>query len=192
MSFGIQGITSVFSALSQLSTPSTSANSLPPATNPFDSTTGPFANLNLTAAQKTQVDSIVSTAQNQGLSFSQINSQIYGVLTPTQQQTFQSDLQQLQGQHPHHHHHGSSGDSPESTSLLSQLGLSSEQQNQIAQIVQNAQASGLSSNGLITQIGNVLSGSQQTQLANLLSTTTYTAGGAATPTNPSYLVNTSA
>ena len=76
--------------------------------------------------------------------------------------------------------------------VLSQLGLSSDQQKQINQLVQNAQSNGTSSNFLLSQISNVLSNSQQTKLATLLSTGTYTAGGAASTGNQPYLLNTSA
>jgi Spy/CpxP family protein refolding chaperone len=102
--------------------------------DPFSNPNGPFANLDLTADQQNQIDSILSTAKSQGLSFSQINSQIEQVLNPAQQQTFQSDLQQMQahrgGDH-HHHHGGGSSSSGSSQGLLGQLDLSGDQQNQI-------------------------------------------------------------
>jgi hypothetical protein len=73
------------------------------------SLTGPFSNLNLTAQEQTDIQSILQTAQSGTLSFAQLASKIDGVLTPAQQQTFQSDLQTAQatGQHHHHHYHGS-------------------------------------------------------------------------------------
>jgi hypothetical protein len=75
-----------------------------------------FANLNLTAAQNTQVQNILTTAKSQGESPSQVNSQVSSILSPTQQATFQSDLQQAKG--GHHHHHGGGGSSTSATSGL--------------------------------------------------------------------------
>jgi hypothetical protein len=74
-----------------------------------------FANLNLTAAQNTQVQNILTTAKSQGESPSQVNSQVSSILSPTQQATFQSDLQQAKGSH---HHHGGGGSSASATSGL--------------------------------------------------------------------------
>jgi len=191
MAFGIPAIAGLASGLlSQLSIRNVNSSPPQPPANPFDNPNGPFANLNLTTAQTAQIDQILSNAKSQGLSASQVNSQISQVLSPAQQQTFQSDLQQLQSHHGHHHHHG--GGSSNSQSLLSQLGLSSDQQNQINQLVQGSQSNGTSPSALLTQIDNVLSSSQQTQLATLLSTGTYTAGGAASTGNQPYLLNTSA
>lgn len=66
---------------------------------------GQFASLNLTPAQQQQIDKILQNAQSEGLSPMQVQSQINGVLTPTQQQQLQSQL----GQRHHHHHQGGSG-----------------------------------------------------------------------------------
>jgi hypothetical protein len=71
----------------------------------------PFANLNLTADQKTQIAQIFQNAQTQGLSPSQVQSQVNAVLTPAQQSQLQKDLQGR-----HHHHHGGGG----SSSILTQ------------------------------------------------------------------------
>jgi hypothetical protein len=72
----------------------------------------PFANLNLTSDQRSEIRSILSNAKSQGTSEAQVQSQINAVLTPQQQQTLQTDLQQGQGTqegHHHHHHHGGGG-----------------------------------------------------------------------------------
>lgn len=61
---------------------------------------GPFASLGLTSAQEQKISQILQNAQSQGLSASQVQSEINGVLTPTQQQQLQSQI----GQHRHHHH----------------------------------------------------------------------------------------
>ncbi len=66
---------------------------------------GPFADLNLSATQQTQIQSILQNGKAQGESLSQLQSQIQGVLTPTQQQTLQTDLANRK-QHLGHHHHG--------------------------------------------------------------------------------------
>jgi Spy/CpxP family protein refolding chaperone len=65
--------------------------------NPF-STSGPFGNLDLTSQQQSQIQDILSKAKSQGLSPSQVQSEINNVLTPDQQKTLQSDLQKLQEQ----------------------------------------------------------------------------------------------
>jgi Spy/CpxP family protein refolding chaperone len=171
MSFGIQSVGS---------------GSQPP--NPF-SANGPFSNLNLSSQQQQQLQSIFSQAQQQGSSPSQVQSQVNSVLTSSQQQTLQSDLQTAKS---HHHHHGSGASS--SDSALSQLGLSSDQENQINQLIQNAQQNGTSSSDVLGQIDNVLTSNQQSQLAQILgSTGSYTSSGSSSGSNTnSYLVNTAA
>ena len=193
MSFGIQGLTSVTSSLNLLSL-STSNSTAQQPPDPFSDPSSPFGNLNLTADQKNQIGSILSTAKSQGLSFAQVNSQISQVLSPQQQQTFQSDLQQVKGHHGGHHHHGggSSSSSTNSTSLLGQLDLSSDQQSQIGQLFSSAQTSGTSTSTLLSQIDNVLSNSQQSQLSDLLETTSYGSDGSGTTNTQPYLVNTAA
>lgn len=97
MSFGVQGVNDPFGAAQQGTDPSTSLR--------------PFANLDLSSQQRTQIRQILGNAKSQGLSQSQVQSQIDGVLTPQQQQTMQTDLQQSQGSSTsgHHHHHGHHG-----------------------------------------------------------------------------------
>ncbi len=192
MSFGIQSVTSS-SFLPLLSAPNNATTGAQP-TDPFANPNGLFANLNLTTDQQNQVSGILAAAKNQGLSVSAVTSQIDQVLTPAQQQTFQSDLQQVQshkGGH-HHHHHGGSSAAGESSNLLGQLDLTGDQQNQIASILQNAQANGSSPSDVLSQIDNVLTESQQTQLANLLSTGAYSSSGDTTTNTLPYLINTNA
>jgi Spy/CpxP family protein refolding chaperone len=69
--------------------------SAPQGGNLFTNPNGPFANLNLTTDQQTQIAQIFSDAKSQGLTFDQINSQINAILTPSQQTTFASDLKNL-------------------------------------------------------------------------------------------------
>ncbi len=97
MSFGVQGVNDPLAAAQQSGSASTSLL--------------PFANLNLSSDQRTQVRSILSNAKSQGTSEAQVQSQIAAVLTPQQQQTLQSDLQQGQGSSAGHHHHQHGGDS---------------------------------------------------------------------------------
>jgi hypothetical protein len=78
--------------------------------------TSPFANLNLTSTQNTQIQSILQNAQSQSLSFSQVQSQINSVLSPTQQTAMQSNVQKSQA---HHHHHRSGGSSDATSSIAS-------------------------------------------------------------------------
>jgi Spy/CpxP family protein refolding chaperone len=102
MSFGVQGVTDPLAAAQQDASASTNMR--------------PFANLDLTAGQRTQIRSILSNAKSQGTSESQVQSQINAVLTPQQQQTLQTDLQQGQGSQAGHHHHHHGGSSSASTS----------------------------------------------------------------------------
>jgi hypothetical protein len=76
----------------------------------------PFANLNLTAAQRTQLRSILQSAQQNGTSQASVQQQIQGILTPAQQQTLTADLKASGG---HHHHHGSPPPSNQSASASS-------------------------------------------------------------------------
>ena len=70
----------------------------------------PFANLNLTEDQRSKLRSIFQTAKSQGTSPADVQSQISAVLTPAQQATLQSDVQNAQGARSgHHHHHGGGG-----------------------------------------------------------------------------------
>jgi hypothetical protein len=71
----------------------------------------PFANLNLTDDQASQIRTILQTAQAQGTSPTDVQTQINAVLNPQQHQTLQNDLAaQKTGGHHHggHHHHSSS------------------------------------------------------------------------------------
>jgi Spy/CpxP family protein refolding chaperone len=67
----------------------------PPGGNPFADPNGPFANLDLTSSQQSQIATILKNGQSQGLTFDQINAQINAVLTTSQQTTFATDLENL-------------------------------------------------------------------------------------------------
>ncbi len=98
MSLSIQGATNPYVAAVS------GSSNVQPASSPF-------ANLDLTSAQQTQIQSIVQSGQSQGLSFSQVQNQIRGVLSPSQQQTFDTDLQSVKHSGHHHHRGGSDGSS---------------------------------------------------------------------------------
>jgi Spy/CpxP family protein refolding chaperone len=98
---------------------------------------GPFSNLDLTQSQKQQIDQILQTAKTEGLAPSVVQTQINAVLTPAQQQTLQTDVQNAQSAHSgrHHHHHGGGGGGSASstTGATSVNGLTeADVQNQVA------------------------------------------------------------
>ena len=192
MSYGVQGMSS--STLSQ--TTSSAASSSASATgigqsaeDPLLDPNGPFANLDLTAAQQQQITQILS--QSSGATASsptQLFNQVESVLTPQQQQKLQADLE-TSGSH-HHHHHPSGDGSTSATDPLAQLDLTSDQKTQISQLVQSAQSNGTSSSALLTQIDAVLTPSQQAQLASSLGA--YASTGSTTQSTQGYVVNTNA
>jgi Spy/CpxP family protein refolding chaperone len=119
-----------------------------------NSTAGPlgniFADLNLTSAQQAKINQILQNAKSQGLSPSQVQSQINAVLTPAQQSTLQNELssigQQQQG------------------GPFANLNLTPAQQKQIQQILQNAKSQGLSQSQVQAEINAVLTPTQQATL----------------------------
>ena len=126
----------------------------PPGGNPFADPNGPFANLDLTSSQQSQIASILKNGQSQGLTIDQINSQIDAVLTTSQQATFTTDLQNLP-QPP------GSQNSSSTSDPLSNLGLTDDQKSKIDTILQNAQSNGTSQADVLAQIDAVLTPSQQ-------------------------------
>ncbi len=85
------------------------------------STGDPFSNVNLSAQQKSQITSIISNAQSQGLSFSEVKNEIANVLSGTQQQMLRSDLHALRGKH-----HDRSGGSAAGAAASSTAGTSTD------------------------------------------------------------------
>ncbi len=132
--------------------------------NPFSDPNGPFANLNLSSSQQSQIQQIISSGQQSGESLSQINAQISAVLTPTQQTAFATDLQNLP--QPGGSQSSSSGSSNASTSN-SGIDLTATQQDQIEQLLQNAETSGTSVSDTISQVFSLLTSSQKSALSNL-------------------------
>jgi Spy/CpxP family protein refolding chaperone len=75
-----------------------------------------FANLNLTSDQQQQIQSILQTAQSNGTSKTDVQNQILAVLTPSQQATFQSNVQNAQSAGSgRHRHKGGDGDATSTT-----------------------------------------------------------------------------
>jgi hypothetical protein len=127
----------------------------PPGGNPFTGPNGPFANLNLTSDEQSQISQILQNAQSEGLSFSQVNSQISAILTTAQQSTFSSDLANVPAPTGAN---GSSSSSTGSSSSTTTASQSVQQQiaaaaalilQQIEQDVQNSSSS--SASGSSTQ-----------------------------------------
>jgi hypothetical protein len=80
------------------------------------SSTSPFSNLNLTSTEQAQISAIMKGSQGQP--FSQIASSIEQVLSPSQQKTFESDIQSMQMRSGGHHHHGGGGGGASSASTI--------------------------------------------------------------------------
>ncbi len=117
----------------------------------------PFANLDLTEAQRTQLRSIFATAKQNGTSQADVQKQVNAVLTPAQQQTLASDLKAGGGHFGHHHHHDSDGSSASSTPSSSAASASTA-------------ASGSSSStilDLVTNVQNQAAAAQSTLDKNL-------------------------
>lgn len=96
------------------------SNTLSTQANALTQNTSPFANLNLTTQQQQQISQILQSAQSQGLSPSQVRSQIDSVLTPAQQTQLQ---RQAQGHHHHHHGGSASTNSTASSSDTDEFGI---------------------------------------------------------------------
>lgn len=103
MSFGVQSTTTDPWATQQ--TAGTTSTSL-----------RPFANLNLTEDQRTKIRSILQTARSNGTSKTDVQNQILAVLTPSQQATFQTNVQNAQSAGSgRHRHQGGDGDATSTT-----------------------------------------------------------------------------
>ena len=151
------------SDLASLTTPSSSSSSSTQSTqsapppgggNPFTNPNGPFANLNLTSDQQSQITAILKNGKSQGLTHDQINAQIDAVLTTSQQATFTTDVQNLP-QPP------GSQSTTNTNDPLANLGLTDDQKSKIDTILQNAQANGTSQADVLAQINAALTPTQQ-------------------------------
>lgn len=192
MSYGVSGVgaTPYLITAANTGTDSLADATAQAAIDPLSDPNGPFANLNLTAQQQAQIQSIFSSnAQNgnQSQTPTQLFQQVENLLTPQQQAQFKTDLETLSA---HHHHHHSSGGDSSSNSVLSQLDLSNTQQTQIGSILQSAQAGGTTPSNVLSQINSILTPAQQQQLVSLLSGSG--ASRSAANATPSLVVNTNA
>jgi hypothetical protein len=122
----------------------TASQSLASASPQSQQSLQPFANLDLTQAQRTSLRSIFTNAKQNGTSQAQVQQQVDAVLSPAQQKTLQSDLSAFRAEH---HHHGqadaapadsaastgsASGTTPTAASSTTALSLIANVQNQIA------------------------------------------------------------
>jgi Spy/CpxP family protein refolding chaperone len=70
---------------------------------------GPFANLNLTADQKTKIDAILADAKKTGESRDQVHQQIDSVLTDAQKSQLATNVQNARAAGPGRHRHNQDG-----------------------------------------------------------------------------------
>jgi Spy/CpxP family protein refolding chaperone len=132
----------------------------------------PFANLNLSEDQRSQIRSIFQQAKSQGLSQTQVQQAINAVLTPDQQAQLQSDIQQFgQGASASTSATSSTQAPPHGTppnpftdpnGPFANLNLTSSQQSRIASILSSAKSQGLSFDQINAQISALLTPAQQT------------------------------
>jgi Spy/CpxP family protein refolding chaperone len=90
-------------------------------TQPANSGPGLFANLNLTADQKTKIDTIIADAKTNGTSNADVKTQIDAVLTDAQKTQLATNVQNARaaGSGRHHHHDGGGADGTGGTSAAS-------------------------------------------------------------------------
>ena len=80
----------------------------------------PFANLDLTEDQRSKIRSILQTAKSQGTAPADVQKEVSAVLTPAQQATFASDVQNARNAGSgRHHHHGGGGHGDSNTASSS-------------------------------------------------------------------------
>ena len=84
--------------------------------DPFSDPNGPFANLDLTTQQQSQIQQLLSSnSQSGSQSPTQLFQQVENILTPQQQATLKTDLE-TKSAHHHHHHHSSASTTDTSNS----------------------------------------------------------------------------
>jgi Spy/CpxP family protein refolding chaperone len=150
----LAGLTTPSSSSNSSSTQSAQSTPPPGGGNLFTNPNGPFANLNLSSDQQSQITAILKNGRSQGLTHDQINAQINAVLTTSQQATFTTDVQNLP--------QGPGSQSTSSTNdPLTNLSLTDAQKSTIDTILQNAQANGTSQADVLAQINAALTPTQQ-------------------------------
>jgi Spy/CpxP family protein refolding chaperone len=118
---------------SQQATFTTDLQNLPQSGSPGTSSTNdPLSNLSLTDDQKSQIDTILQTAQADGTSQADVLTQIDAVLTPSQQSAFLQDVQTAQAIVSGQSQSGSGGTSSSTTAALSNGITETDIQNQVA------------------------------------------------------------
>jgi hypothetical protein len=103
----------------------------------------PFANLDLTEAQRTQLRSVFASAKQNGTSQADVQKEVNAVLTPAQQQTLASDIKagggHLGGRHHHHDSDGSSTQSAGTSAAATQTSASTTPSSTLLEVITNIQ-----------------------------------------------------
>jgi hypothetical protein len=114
----------------------------------------PFANLDLTEAQRTQLRSIFTSAKQNGTSQADVQKEVNAVLTPAQQQTLASDIKAGGAQFGgHHHHHQSTDASTTPSSDATQASSSTSPSSTILDVITNIQNQAVAAQSTI--VGNL-------------------------------------
>ena len=137
----------------------------------------------LTPAQDAEVQSILGQLASGSITAAQAQSEISAISSSSSQSAGAQGAQ-----HTHHGHHGKHADGADGASqaqtLSSALGLTTDQESQIASIVQSAQKSNTDPASVLSQIDAVLTPEQQQKLAQLLSPTYSSVGTNSTGSQP--------
>lgn len=134
----------------------------------------------LTPAQDAEVQSILGQLASGSITAAQAQSEISAISSSGSQNS--GGTQGASGTHVHHGHHGEHAGKAQT--LSSALGLTSDQESQIASIVQSAQQSNAEPSSVLSQIEAVLTPEQQQKLAQLLSPTYSSVGTNSTGSQP--------
>jgi Spy/CpxP family protein refolding chaperone len=150
--FGIDTRERQCTTMSGIQSTSSTGGLSPYATSDGSQSLRPFANLNLTEDQRAKIRAILHQAKSQGLSQTDVQKQINGVLTSDQQKTLQSDLQTLQQQQT------------PPVDPFANLNLTDDQKTKIQGILQQAQSAGTDPSTVQQQINAILTPTQQATL----------------------------
>ena len=134
----------------------------------------------LTPAQDAEVQSILGQLASGSITAAQAQSEISAISSSGSQNS--GGTQGASGTHVHHAHHGEHAGKAQT--LSSALGLTTDQESQIASIVQSAQQNNAEPSSVLSQIEAVLTPEQQQKLAQLLSPTYSSVGTNSTGSQP--------
>lgn len=139
----------------------------------------------LTPAQDAEVQSILGQLASGSITAAQAQSEISAISSSSSGTQSSGGAQGTQPTHHGHHgkHAGEADGASKAQTLSSALGLTSDQESQIASIVQSAQQSNAEPSTVLSQIDAVLTPQQQQKLAQLL-TPTYSSVGTGTGSQP--------